>query len=181
VLVLKKQVLIIPVIILLVSLLLTSTINANTPREALPVNTASTTSITIDGDPGDWGVFDCTSKAPGLYLTTINNLPQWIWCDPPEDERTDFSKPDRRVDLIQFRITADGEYLYGLIIVKDMDFTIGDNGGTFVAIAINRNGTGVGEWFAGYSDTRVNNSAKWMYQVVVNLADSRYKGRVERV
>jgi len=134
--------------------------------------------ITIDGDPSDWGTYDCTGKAPGLYLETVNGIPQWIWCDPEGDERTDFASPDLRADLLQFRVTADENYLYGLVIVKQMPFNIGDNGGTFVAIAINRNGLTTGEvGFAGESETQVDPNAKWQYQVVLNLADSRYSGQ----
>jgi hypothetical protein len=134
--------------------------------------------ITIDGDPSEWGTYDCTGKAPGLHLETVNGIPQWIWCDPEGDERTDFASPDPRADLLQFRVTADENYLYGLVIVKQMPFNIGDNGGTFVAIAINRNGTTTGEiWFAGDSNTKVDSNAKWQYQVVLNLADSRYSGQ----
>jgi len=153
--------------------------------------------ITIDGDPSDWGTYDCTGKTPGLYLETVDGIPQWIWCDPAEDERTNFvnlGERDPIVDLVQFRVTANESYLYGLIIVKDMskitywdssqnkwawtDFHIGDNGGTFVAIAINRNGSTTGEvWFPGYSETQVDSNAKWQYQVVLNLADSRYSGQ----
>jgi len=137
-------------------------------------------SITIDGDPSDWGTYDCTGKAPGLHLETVNGIPQWIWCDPEGDERTDFASPDPRADLLQFRVTADENYLYGLVIVKQMPFNIGDNGGTFVAIAINRNGATTGEtWFAGESETQVDPNAKWQYQVVLNLADSRYSGQTQ--
>jgi hypothetical protein len=133
--------------------------------------------ITIDGNPSEWGTYDCTGKAPGLYLATINNIPQWIWCDPEGDERTDFANPDPRVDLLQFRVTADENYLYGLVIVKQMPFYIGDDGSTFVAITINRNGSTTGEvWFAGWSETKVDPNAVWQYQVVINLADSRYRG-----
>jgi hypothetical protein len=81
---------------------------------------------------------------------------------------------------VQFRVTADESYLYGLIIVKNMSeitywdssqnkwvwtgFYIGDNGGTFVAIAINRNGsTPGGVWFAGYAEIQVDFSAVWQY------------------
>jgi len=138
---------------------------------------SQTLPITIDGNPSEWGAYDCTGKAPGLYLATINNIPQWIWCDPEGDERTNFANPDPRVDLLQFRVTADENYLYGLVIVKNMTFNIGDDGGTFVAITINRNGSTSGEvWFAGESKTKVNyTKAVWQYQVVINLADSRYR------
>ena len=134
--------------------------------------------ITIDGNPSEWGAYDCTGKAPGLYLADVGGIPQWIWCDPEGDERTDFANPDPRVDLLQFRVTADENYLYGLVIVKQMPFNIGDDGGTFVAITINRNGSTTGEvWFAGNANTQVDPNAKWQYQVVINLADSRYRNQ----
>ena len=139
---------------------------------------SQTLPITIDGNPSEWGTYDCTGKAPGLYLETINNIPQWIWCDPAGDERTDFANPDPRADLLQFRVTADKNYLYGLVIVSQMPFNIGDDGATFVAITINRNGATTGEvWFAGNAETNVSSNAVWQYQVVINLADSRYRGQ----
>jgi hypothetical protein len=139
---------------------------------------SQTLPITIDGNPSEWGAYDCTGKAPGLYLATVNNIPQWIWCDPAGDERTDFANPDPRVDLLQFRVTADENYLYGLVIVNQMPFNIGDDGATFVAITINRNGSTTGEvWFAGSSDTKVDSNAVWQYQLVINLADSRYRNQ----
>ncbi|QOR94513.1 hypothetical protein IMZ38_00745 [Thermosphaera chiliense] len=157
------------------------TASAGSVDKALPLAGLSGGSISVDGDPVEWGVFDCTGKAPGLYLETVNEIPQWIWCDPLGDERTDFSQgsPDKRVDLIQFRVTGDENYLYGLIIVNNMDFNyIGEDGGTIVAIAINRNGETIGEeWFSGDSDTKVSSDARWQYQIVVNLADSRYRGQ----
>uniref|UniRef100_A0A7C2FET9 Uncharacterized protein n=1 Tax=Thermosphaera aggregans TaxID=54254 RepID=A0A7C2FET9_9CREN len=162
---------------LLSILILTSPLTAlsGAGDRALPLSNISA-SITVDGDPDEWGVFDCTGKAPGLHLETVNGIPQWIWCDPQRDERTDFVNPDPRVDLLQFRVTADENYLYGLIIINNMDFKIGDNGATIVAIAINRNGSTTGEeWFSGDSETRVSSNGVWQYQMVVNLADSRYQ------
>jgi len=168
-----------PVLALLIVILVLTPVHTPTRGETAVLQIGSQPlSITIDGNPGDWGAYDCTGKAPGLYLATVNNIPQWIWCDPAGDERTDFANPDPRVDLLQFRVTADDNYLYGLVIVKQMPFNIGDDGGTFVAIAINRNGSATGEvWFAGNADTQVDPNAKWQYQVVLNLADSRYRGQ----
>ena len=152
--------------------------------EALTLSTSSP--ITVDGDPSDWGTFNCPSLPIDgnygvYYYTTINGVQQWIWCDAIGDERTDFANPDKRVDLVQFRITGDEEFIYMLFIFNDMSgFYIGDNGGTFIAVTINVNGPGVNEWFAGLSETTVHDDAKWKYQVVVNLADSRYSGQGKR-
>ncbi|MEM4717573.1 MAG: hypothetical protein QXE81_02295 [Desulfurococcaceae archaeon] len=149
--------------------------------EGLQISSSSI-SISIDGDPAEWGTFECPGFPVGndygiWYYRTVNNIPQWIWCDAIGDERTDFASPDPRADLVQFRITGDMDYVYFLFIFRDTSgFYIGDDGGTFVALTINRNGTEEGEiWFAGQSDTKVNESAKWQYQLVVNLADSRYR------
>lgn len=143
--------------------------------------------ITIDGDPAEWGTWTCPSfpTPDGKYgtwvLRTVNGIQQWIWCDAPGDERTDFASPDKRVDLLQFRITGDADYLYMLFVFNDLSgFYIGDDGGTFIAVTINRNGTGVQEWFAGDSNTRVHSDARWAYQVVINLADSRYRNQGRR-
>ncbi len=133
--------------------------------------------IAVDGDPGDWGSYTCPQNNWYTY-TTVGDVQQWIWCDTPGDERTDHASPDKRADLIQFRITGDTTNLYLLFIFNDMSgFNIGDDGGTFIALTINRNGTGYEIWFSGESETKVSTEAKWLYQVVVNLADSRYENQ----
>ncbi|MEZ0393514.1 MAG: hypothetical protein ABWK00_00480 [Desulfurococcaceae archaeon] len=138
--------------------------------------------ITIDGDPSDWGAFACPQNLTWYYVN-VNGFNQWIWCDPEGDERTDFTGldskvPDPRVDLFQFRLTADENFLYGLVTVKSMDFIyLGENGATFVAITFNVNGAGYEVYFAGMSDTNVSSNAKWLYQLVINLADSRFTGQ----
>ena len=134
-------------------------------------------SIILDGDPDEWGVFDCTGKAPGLHLETLNGIPQWIWCDPQGDERTDFASPDPRADLLEFRVTADQDYLYGLVKVAGMDFgNLGTNGATAVLITVNRNGSGSGEWFGLESDTKISPDAKWFRQVIINLGSAQLSG-----
>ncbi|MEM1635153.1 MAG: hypothetical protein QW545_03000 [Thermosphaera sp.] len=165
-------------------LALASSLQASPAFEALPLAAGISQDINIDGDPSDWGDFTCpdlpVDNAYGVYYySTVGGVPQWIWCDAGGDERTDFSSPDKRVDLLQFRVTGDSEFLYLLFILNDTSgFSIGDNGATFIALAINRNGsTGGTEFFAGNSETRVASDAAWDYQVVVNLADSRYSGQ----
>jgi len=144
---------------------------------ALPLQNTLSNSIIVDGNPSEWGLYDCTYKAPGLYLETINDIPQWIWCDPEGDERTDFASPDLRADLVQFRITADENFLYGLIIVKDMDFgSLGVSGATATLITVNRNGTGNGEWFGLLSDTMIDGNAYWSWQIIINLGSAGISG-----
>lgn len=163
---------------LLIALASIPIITANAEVNAIPLEGTSPASISIDGDVGDWGTYTCTSSNTYVYAT-INGIPQWIWCDDVRDERTDFSTPDPRADLVQFRVTANSTHLLLLYVFNYMSNTyIGDDGATFIALTINRNGEGSGTWFAGESETQVNtNYAKWAYQVVVNLADSRYRGQ----
>jgi hypothetical protein len=167
-----------PFLALALLLILTSPLAAlgGSGDRALPLSTAPA-SITLDGDPDEWGVFDCTGKAPGLYLETLNGIPQWIWCDPQEDERTDFANPDPRADLLEFRVTADQNYLYGLVKVAGMDFeNLGTNGATAVLITVNRNGSGSQEWFGLWSETKISTNANWSRQVIINLGSAQLNG-----
>ena len=131
--------------------------------------------ITIDGDPSDW-----TGTAPADPNTFVYSNGEWIWKDAQGDERTDFTNPDPQVDLLEFRVSGDTNYLYLLFIFNfPADLYIGDNGATFIALAIDRDrtpGSGV-EWFGGESETRVSDAARWEYQLIINLADSRYNGQ----
>ncbi len=129
--------------------------------------------ITVDGDPSDWtGTLPSTNNA---YLVSNG---EYVWNDTAGDERTNFANPDPRVDLTEFRVTGDTSYIYFMAKFKNMSgFYLGDNGATWMAITID-NGTAGGEtYFAGSSDTQCNSSAAWEYQIVVNLADSRYTGK----
>ncbi len=136
--------------------------------------------ITVDGNASDW-----TGTPPSQANSWVVSNGEWIWKDAIGDERNDFNysgtQPDTRVDLTEFRVTGDSTYLYFMAKFYDLDngstLHLGDNGATWMAIAID-NGTNGGEtWFAGESDTQVNSSAAWEYQIVINLADSRYTGK----
>ncbi|MEM1675913.1 MAG: carboxypeptidase regulatory-like domain-containing protein [Desulfurococcaceae archaeon] len=139
----------------------------------IPVVHAATR--TVDGDPSDW-----TGTPPVDDNTYSYSEGEWIWRDAAGDERTDFASPDPGVDLVEFRVTGDIDYIYLLFKFNSMaGFNIGDNGATFIALAIDRDripGSGV-EWFAGESDTKTSDLARWEYQLVINLADSRYSGQ----
>jgi len=168
----------IPLLVILVAILLPLT-TSYAQVEVLQIQPASL-SITVDGNPSEWGTYDCTGKAPGLYLATVDGIPQWIWCDPEGDERTDFTgfgAPDPRVDLVQFRVTADENFVYGLVIVKNMDFAnLGQNGATAVLITVNWNGTGTKEWFGLISDTNISPAAAWFRQIIINLGSAQLSG-----
>jgi len=85
------------------------------------------------------------------------------------------------VDLTQFRITGDSSYVYFMAEFKDLTngstLHLGDNGATWMAITIDNGSAGGETYFGGDSDTQCNSSAAWEYQIVVNLADSRYTGK----
>jgi hypothetical protein len=142
-----------------------------------PILAIAQPQIIVDGDPSDW-----KAPLPSQDNTYIISDGEFVWKDATGDERTDFAgsvNPDL-VDLVEWRITGDGDYLYMLFKFKNMSgISIGDNGATFIAVTIDRDLTsGSGEiWFAGESDTKVNSSAAWEYQIVVNLADSRYRNQ----
>ncbi len=142
----------------------------------LPVIEVISTGIrSIDGDPSDW------NGIPPLdnNTWTISN-DEWIWRDAIGDERTDFSNPDLRVDLVEFRITSDNQYLYIMLLFNNMSsFNIGDDGATVVMITIDRDlVTGSGEiGLYGFPETSIDNKATWEYLIIINLADSRYRGK----
>ena len=129
--------------------------------------------ITVDGDPSDW-----TGTLPNTNNAYLVSNGEYVWNDTAGDERTNFANPDPRVDLTEFRVTGDNSYIYFMAKFSNMSgFYLGDNGATFLAIAID-NGTQGGEtYFAGESDTNTSADAAWEYQIVVNLADSRYSGK----
>jgi len=139
--------------------------------------TALAHTITVDGNPSDW-----TGTPPSSVNTYTVSNGEWIWRDAGGDERIDFTgftSPDKRVDLVEFRVTSDDNYLYFLIKLNDVSSVyIGDDGAPFIAITIDTDQQpNSGEvWFTGESETKVNSNAAWEYQVVVNLADSRYSG-----
>ena len=134
--------------------------------------------ITVDGDPSDW-----SGTAPSTANSWVISNGEWIWKDAVGDERNDFnnSHPDNRTDLTEFRVTGDSTYIYFMAKFKDLDdggtVHLGDNGATWMAITIDNGSAGGATWFAGQSDTNCNSSAAWEYQIVVNLADSRYSGK----
>ncbi|MEM2900697.1 MAG: hypothetical protein QXT63_07880, partial [Thermoplasmata archaeon] len=106
---------------------------------------------------------------------------EWIWTDASDDERTDFSNPDRRVDITEFRVASDSTYLYFLIKMNDIDVGSGD-GSPMVQIAIDKDTTsGSGEsWFAGYGDTMVNSDAEWEYLVMTRFGSGSSTPRIYR-
>ncbi len=107
-------------------------------------------------------------------LGHIGRDPQWegeyIWNDAWGDERTDFDDPDTRVDLTEFRVTADGTNLYFMAVMSDINQATG-NGAPQVQIAIDVDLVNAsGEiWLGGNSDTQVDPDAAWEYLLITRF------------
>jgi len=94
--------------------------------------------ITIDGNPSEWtGTPPVNNNSWKYSYATAGGLNEWIWKDAAGDERTDFSNPDKRVDIIEVRIASDGNYLYFLVKMNDIDLITG-NGAPMIQISIDR-------------------------------------------
>ncbi len=82
---------------------------------------------------------------------------------------------DERVDLTEFRMTADSTYLYILVKFLNLDL-IGRDGSPAIMITIDKNASDTdtfgNTYFAMWSDTQLNKSgyANWEYQIVIDLS-----------
>jgi len=132
--------------------------------------------ITIDGNPSEWtGTPPVNNNSWKYSYATAGGLNEWIWKDAAGDERTDFSNPDKRVDIIEVRIASDGNYLYFLVKMNDIDLTTG-NGAPMIQISIDRDrisGSGQ-EWLGHYPDTKVSDNAYWEYLIVTRFGSGNF-------
>ena len=114
---------------------------------------------TIDGSATDW-----TGTPPTTANSHVVSNGEFIWRDSQGDERTDLNnwQPDRRVDLLEFRVTADTSFIYFMAKMVDIDIASGD-GAPCVQVAIDTNRIpGSGEnWLGLYTDTVVSDAARW--------------------
>ena len=106
------------------------------------------------------------------------------WDSTLEDSSDEWSDTDYfsnlvksgRVDITEFRVTADDNYFYFLIEFKDLDL-VGKDGAPGIMITIDTDQTtGSGEtWFGYDSNTQVaqNGNADWEYQLLIDLANSQ--------
>ncbi len=95
---------------------------------------------------------------------------EYVWRDAAGDERTDLANPDTRVDLTEFRVTADEDSLYFMAVMSDVDRATGD-GAPQVQVAIDTDrvsGSGQAE-MAGSSEISVTADAEWEYLVVTRF------------
>jgi uncharacterized repeat protein (TIGR01451 family) len=92
---------------------------------------------------------------------------EYVWRDAPGDERTNLASPDTRVDLIEFRVTADEDYLYFMAVMSDVNQATG-SGAPQVQVAVDTDrvsGSGQAE-MAGSSEISVTADAEWEYLIV---------------
>ncbi|CAD5243315.1 hypothetical protein [Thermococcus camini] len=130
-------------------------------------------SVTVDGDPADW-LADTGTQAINTWQL-YSSVGEWVWKDNESDERTDWSTPDPRVDITEFRVTADEQYIYFLIKFNNLD-VVGQDGAPGIMITIDTDqsiGSG-GTYFGYLSETQVaqNGNANWEYQLLIDLSSS---------
>ena len=136
-------------------------------------------SITVDAGTGDWTMAAPTQGNLGHIGRNGSNQGEYVWNDVTGDERTNFSNPDPRVDLAEFRVTADTTNLYFLAVMNDIDQASG-NGAPMVQIAIDtdrQNGSGE-IYFAGFADTQVGADAQWEYLLTSRFGSGHSDVRV---
>ena len=135
--------------------------------------------VTVDGALTEWGMAQPITVNLAHIGRNSAQEGEYIWRDMPGDERTDFANPDPRVDLVQFRVTADENYLYFLAVMSDINQTSGD-GAPMVQIAVDIDrvsGSGV-EWFGGLADTKVHTNAMWERLITTRFGSGNSNLRV---
>ncbi len=119
--------------------------------------------ITIDGDPSDW-----TGTAPTSDNSFTISNGEFIWKDASGDNLT-----DNTYDLLQFRMTSDGSYLYFLFEFNNLS-GLGQDGAPGIMVTLDTDQVqNNGNPYFGYnSETQVaqNGNANWEYQLLIDLA-----------
>ena len=129
--------------------------------------------ITVDGDPADWLMTSPAAANLGHICRNATSNGEYLWRDEGSDERTDFSNPDTRVDLVEFRVTADQANLYFMALMTDIDQSEGDGAPQVqVAIDFDRVSLGGTEWFGGFADTQVDSDAEWEYLAITRFGSN---------
>ena len=135
--------------------------------------------VTVDGALTEWSMAQPITVNLAHIGRNSAQEGEYIWRDRPGDERTDFVNPDPRVDLVQFRITADENYLYFLAVMSDIDQTSGDGAPMVqIAVDVDRVSDSGQTWFGGWADTRVNSSAAWEYLITTRFGSGNSDLRV---
>ncbi len=126
--------------------------------------------VTVDGNPVDWPMISPAQVNLGHICRNATSNGEYVWKDMPGDERTNFASPDTRVDLVEFRVTADQTNLYFMARMTDIDLAEGD-GAPMVQVAIDldrTSGSGT-EWFGGFGNTQVDPNAEWEYLAITRF------------
>ena len=111
----------------------------------------------FDNGTGEWNDHDTFTSLKNVNLNSSNIA------------------RDERVDLTEFRMTADSNYLYFLVKFLNLNL-IGKDGSPAIMITIDKNASNTNNYgntyFALYSETQVNKSgfANWEYQIVIDLS-----------
>lgn len=139
---------------------------------AVEVPQAMARHITVDGDPTDWtGVLP---PQPNLAHITrdMDSCGEFVWLDETGDEQNVFQTPDPEADLTEFRVTADATSIYFLARFLDLTLASGD-GSVMVQVALDLDRqAGSGEqWFGLWSDTQVDQDARWEYLVATRFGE----------
>jgi hypothetical protein len=127
-------------------------------------------SLTVDGSAADWIMAAPPTVNLGHISRDSSLRGEYVWRDNPADERPEFASPDTRVDLVEFRVTADESHLYFLAQMTDIDEASG-NGATQIQLAIDTDRIGgSGESaLGGFSDTQTDINAEWEYLVITRF------------
>ena len=129
--------------------------------------------ITVDGDPADWVMISPAAANLGHICRNATSNGEYLWKDEGGDERTDFSSPDSRVDLVEFRVTADQSSLFFMALMTDIDQSEGDGAPQVqVAIDLDRVNLSGTEWFGGFADTQVDSDAEWEYLAITRFGSN---------
>jgi uncharacterized repeat protein (TIGR01451 family) len=127
-------------------------------------------SIDVDAVDVDWSMAAPGQVNLGHIGRDTDHEGEYVWRDAAGDERVDLADPDTRVDLTEFRVTADGDTLYFMAVMSDVDHATGD-GAPQVQVAIDTDqvsGSGQAE-MAGASEISVTADAEWEYLVVTRF------------
>ncbi|MBN2056938.1 VCBS repeat-containing protein [bacterium] len=138
----------------------------------LPALPAAGYFIQVDGNPGDWPLAVPAAVNTGHVARDIGQSGQYIWKDEGIDERNDFTSParDAHVDLTEFRVTADSQYIYFLARFTDLQIETSDGAVQLqIGIDIDRTAGSGNEWFGRYCDTKLNMNAYWDQLLVTRL------------
>jgi uncharacterized repeat protein (TIGR01451 family) len=127
-------------------------------------------SADVDASRVDWSMAAPGQVNLGHIGRDTDHEGEYVWRDAAGDERVDLADPDTRVDLTEFRVTADGDTLYFMAVMSDVDHATGD-GAPQVQVAIDTDqvsGSGQAE-MAGASEISVTADAEWEYLVVTRF------------